>query len=146
MRITPAILLTPLLALTLACSLGSLTQSATPKPTQVPTARELIYTLQRAGLEVADVQALDSSNSPLLGEVENLKFYTPSLCDGCSSLVIIFDSEASALTARGMIQRAGETNDAFKFHLYQNGRVLLRMGGLIDKGQADKYAQAMHLE
>lgn len=132
----------------LACCLMLVTacgQSAPAQPTPVPTANQLIENLKAASLEVAEVQPAGDL-SQMQGAKEGLKFYTPSLCDGCSSMILIFDSEASALGTKGFIEQAGKTNEAFKFHLYQNGRVLLRMGGLIDKGQADKYAQALNLE
>jgi hypothetical protein len=118
--------------------------AAPAAPTPVPSADQLIKTLEAASLEVTEVQPLEDLSS-MEGAVEGLKFYTPSLCDGCSSVVLIFDSEASALTMKGFIEQAGKANEAFKFHLYQNGRVLLRMGGLIDKAEADKYAQALNL-
>lgn len=119
--------------------------SAPAAPTPVPSADQLIKALEAASLEVAEVQSAGDL-SQMTGAVEGLKFYTPSLCDGCSSMVLIFDSEANALGMKGFIEQAGKTNDAFKFHLYQNGRVLLRMGGLIDKAQSDKYAQALNLD
>jgi len=135
----------PLIKFLLLCSLILLTacSSSPPAPTPVPTANQLVQTLQSAHLEVTDIQPVEELPA---GGVEGLKFYTPSLCDGCSSMVFVFDSEASAVETKGMIEQAGKASETFKFFVYHNGRVLLRMGGLIDQTQADKYAQALNLK
>lgn len=136
----PAIFLLAIYLILVACG-----PAAPAAPTAVPSADQLIEALKVASLEVTEVQPAGDL-SQMQGAKEGLKFYTPSLCDGCSSMVLLFNSEADALAVKGFIEQAGQTNDAFKFHLYQNGRVLLRMGGLIDKAQADKYAQALNLD
>lgn len=111
-----------------------------PAVTPASTAQGLIGQLKAAGLEVERAAPLDGAPA---GTVVAIKFYTPSLCDGCSSIVLIFESEAKALEALAQLDLAAQTSDAFKFHIYRKGPVLLRMGGLIEKSQADRYAAAL---
>lgn len=116
---------------------------ATPAPTPVPSSSDIISRLQSAGLQVEQVGPVGELPP---GGVDGLKFYTPDLCDGCSSMVIVFDSEGSALNAVALFDRAAQTSEALRFHVYQDGRVLLRMGGVIDEAEAKRYADAAGIE
>jgi hypothetical protein len=128
-----------LVLLLLACALPG----THPTPTPVPSAVDLLGRLIAAGLEVKKTGPVGDFPP---GGVDGSKFYTPSLCDGCSSLILIFDSEASALQAIAFFDQAAQTSEAFNFHIYRNGRVVLRMGGLIDESNARRYAEALGLD
>ena len=102
----------------------------------VTSAQDVLDLIATAGLEIQSIEWLAIDSSDLEGTVEQVKFYTPSLCDGCSSMVIGFDSAAHAQTGEITIQ----VFVPGQFHVYRRGRLLLRMGGLIAKSQADQYA------
>jgi hypothetical protein len=123
------------------------TSTLTATPTEAPidarvpipsvtSAQDVLDLIAAAGLEIQSIEWLTLDSSDLEGTVEQVKFYTPSLCDGCSSMVIGFDSEAAAQTGEITFQVLVPG----QFHVYRCGRLLLRMGGLKAKPQADLYA------
>lgn len=116
---------------------------AAPTPIPLPaTATEALAAFQAAGLEVERVEKMTDLPPDA---IEGVKFYTPSLCDGCSSMVFVFANEAQALTTQGIFIEVGKTNEALRFWVYRQGPVLLRIGGLIDETEAKKYAAAVGL-
>lgn len=112
-------------------------------PEVPPTVDNQIEALKAANLEVEQVSPLEDLPP---GATEGSKFYTPSHCDGCSSVILIFENEGQLLTTKAMMIEAGKTNDALKFHVYHSGRVLLRMGGIMDQRKAHRYASALGMD
>jgi hypothetical protein len=140
-RIPELLLLVILLIFVSACSPGA--PAAPPTPLPAATAAQLIERFKGAGLEVADVQPIGGTGASFEGVIDSMEFFTPSLCDGCTSMVLVFDSESHALKARTVSEQIGESNDAFKFHHYQKGPLLVRIGGLIEETEANRYKQAL---
>lgn len=120
--------------------------TATPLPTPNPspaTVNEVLAAFRTAGLEVERAGPVDGLPPDA---IEGVKFYTPSLCDGCSSMVFVFGNEGQALTTKAIFIEMGKTNEALRFWLYHRGPVLLRIGGLIDEAEAVKYAKTVGIE
>ena len=138
-RIPELLLLIFLLIFVSACSAG-----AAPAPIPVATAAQLIETFKGAGLEVADVQPIGGPGASFAGVADSMEFYTPSLCGSCTSIVFVFDSEEQALGAKGVFQQIDQSNEGFKFHLYQEGPLLLRIDGLVDEAEANRYGQVLN--
>lgn len=122
------------------------TSTPTPAPpptaTRVPTIEEVLAAFRAAGLEAENVEPFAATD--LDGVVSAVKFETPSLCDGCSNLLFIFETAAAAGDAEAFFGTICKNNEFLCFHVYRRGRLLIRLSDLIPEPDAQQYERVLN--